>query len=95
MDACGSLIAELCEFVSKQLDNIDKAFNDHLEEERVRMVLNSDEYGSVFRKTDTETLISESTQESDTHSSTTSTSSSKCADAEAELAAKLEQAKAM
>ncbi|KAG1968718.1 nek6 [Pimephales promelas] len=95
MDACDTLTAEICDLVSKRLENIDEAFNDQLEKERVRMALNKDEYESVFGNTKTETVISESSQGSGNHSSATSRSSSKRADAEAELAAKVEQAKAM
>ncbi len=58
----------------------------------MRMALNKNEYGSVFGNTNTETVIS---QELDNHSNATSKSSSKRADAEVDLAAKQEQAKAM
>lgn len=92
MDACGTLTAEICDLTSRQLENIAEVFNDHLEKERVRMVLNKNEYGSVFGNTKTETVIS---QELDNHSNATSKSSSKRADAEADLAAKQEHAKAV
>ncbi|XP_055366079.1 titin homolog [Betta splendens] len=95
MDACVTLTAETCELVSKRLESIDEAFNDQLEKERVRMVLNKEEYGSVFGNTNTETVISESARGSDSDSNITSRSSTKRADAEADLAAKLEQAKAV
>ena len=55
------------------------------------MALNKDEYESVFGNTKTDIVISESTQGSGNPSS----ASSKRADAEAELAVKVEQAKAM
>nr|XP_043906906.1 uncharacterized protein LOC122785246 [Solea senegalensis] len=95
MDACVTLTAEICDLINKRLENIDETFNDHLEKERVRIVLNKNEYGSVFGNSKTETVISESIQRSYASSSATSRSSSKRADAEADLAAKLEQAKAM
>ncbi|KAL1258159.1 hypothetical protein QQF64_011403 [Cirrhinus molitorella] len=95
MDACDTLTAEICDLVSERLENIDEAFNDQLEKERVRIALNKEEYGSVFGNTKTETIISESSKESGHNSSATSRSSSKRADAEAELAAKVEQAKFM
>ncbi|XP_067276268.1 uncharacterized protein [Pseudorasbora parva] len=95
MDACDILTAEICDLVSKRLENIDEAFNDQLEKERVRIALNKDEYGSVFGNTKTETVISESSQGSGISSSAISRSSSKRADAEADLAAKVEHAKAM
>lgn len=95
MDACISITTEICDIVSKRLETIDEAFNGHLEKERVRMGLNKEEYGSVFGGTNTETVISESSQISDNPSNATSKASSKRADAEADLAAKQEQAKAM
>lgn len=65
--------------------------------ERVRQILNKDEYASVFGCTNTDTIISESSQTSESliTSKTSSKASSKQADAEAELASKVEQAKAM
>jgi hypothetical protein len=57
------------------------------------MTLNKNEYESVFGKTETETVISSPSESS--NSKATSRSSSKRADAEADLAAKLEQANAM
>ncbi len=56
MDACDTLTVKICDLVSKRLENIDEAFNDQLEKERVRIVLNKDEYGSVFGNTDLETI---------------------------------------
>lgn len=64
----------------------------------LRQILNKDEYESIFGCTNTETIISESSQISESLSTTSKTSSkasSKRADAEAELAAKVEQVKAM
>lgn len=57
-------------------------------------MLNKYEYGSVFGHTKTETAVTEISQKS-SHSSSLSSSSSKWLDAEAELAAKREQAKAV
>ncbi|CAH2220511.1 uncharacterized protein LOC113033320 [Pelobates cultripes] len=91
MGACVTLTAEIC----KQLESIDGIFNDRLEKERVRMLLNKEEYESVFGNTETETAFSESQQGSDSSSRATSRSSSGRADAGADLAAKIEQAKAM
>ncbi|CAH2275392.1 Hypothetical predicted protein [Pelobates cultripes] len=59
------------------------------------MILNKDEYESVFGNTETETAFSESLQSSDSSSRATFRTSSRRADAEANLAAKIEQAKAM
>ncbi|XP_073718035.1 uncharacterized protein [Misgurnus anguillicaudatus] len=95
MDACDTLTVEICDLVSKRLKNIHEAFNDKLEKARVRIALNKDDYGSVFGNTKTETVTSESLQRSELNSSVNSKSSSKRADAEAELAAKVEEAKAM
>ncbi|XP_026042791.1 uncharacterized protein LOC113033320 [Astatotilapia calliptera] len=95
MDACVALTTEICDLIGKRLEDIDKTFNDRLEKERVRMILSKEEYGSVFGKTETETVISEHSKGSDSYSGATSTTSSKRVDAEADLAAKLEQAKAM
>lgn len=95
MDACSTLSSEICDIVNKRMENIDKAFNDCLEKERVRMQLNKEEYGSVFGRTNTETVVSQSLEEPDDQVSNISMSSSKRADAEAELAAKVEQAKAV
>lgn len=93
MDACAVLTTEICELVSKCLESVNETFKDHLEKERVRMVLNKNEYGSIFGNTITETLPS--LQGSDADSSTHSRAPSKRADAEAELAANLERAKVM
>lgn len=90
MDACSTLSSEICDIVNKQMENIDRAFNDCLERERVRMQLNKEEYGSVFGRTNTETVVSQSLKEPDDQVSNIYMSSSKRADAEAELAAKVE-----
>ncbi len=58
MDAFDTLTVEICDLVSKRLENIDEAFNDQLKKERVRIALNKDEQGSVFGNTKTETVIS-------------------------------------
>ncbi|XP_065108476.1 uncharacterized protein [Paramisgurnus dabryanus] len=94
MDACGTLTKDICDLISNRLETINQDYNDQLEKERVRETLNKDEYGSVFGHTKTETLISESPERLSNHSSSTSTHSSRV-DAQAELAAKLEQSKAM
>lgn len=75
--------------------DIHEVFNDQLEKERVRQILNKQEYGSVFGKTNTETVFSEPSEKLDNISNANSRASSKRADAEAELAAKVVQAKAM
>ncbi|XP_040191273.1 uncharacterized protein LOC120924392 [Rana temporaria] len=93
MDACTALTAEICNLISKRLENVDEIFNDQLEKERVRMVLNKEEHESVFGNSETETVLSESLPDSNASSRATSRSS-KRADAEADLAAKIEQAKA-
>ncbi|XP_013873851.1 uncharacterized protein LOC106524553, partial [Austrofundulus limnaeus] len=88
MDACTVLTTDICEIIAKRQENIDQPFNDHLEKERVRLMLNKNDYGSVFGDTKTETSFPESSVE---HSKTDSSSSR---EAEAEFAAKMEQAKA-
>lgn len=92
MDACIALTAETCDLISKRLEEVDKVFNDRLEKERVRMTLSKRDYGSICGETDTETVASECS-ESQVSCSTTSSKSSKRADAEAELAAKVAEAK--
>lgn len=94
MDACATLTTEICELISIRLESVNGTFKDYLEKERVRMVLNKDEYESILGNTITETVNSESPQGSDTNSSTSSRASSRRADAEAELAANSERAKA-
>ncbi len=90
MDACAALTAEISDLVSKWLETIGEDYNEELVKERVRQVLNKDEYGSIFGCTITNTVISESSQGSGNQSKTSSKISSKRADAEAELAAKQE-----
>lgn len=85
MDACVTLTREICDLISNRLETVDEDYNDQLEKERVRGILNKGEYGSIFGHTITETISSERLS---SHSSSNSTSSSK-ADAKAELADKL------
>lgn len=96
MDACSTLSSEICGLVNKRMESVGQAvtFNDCLEKERVRMQLNKREYGSVFGRTNTETEVSLS-KVGDDQVSAISGSSSKRADAEADLAAKVEQLKAI
>ncbi|XP_039679755.1 uncharacterized protein LOC120573907 [Perca fluviatilis] len=95
MDACVTLTKDICDLISNRLETINQDYNDQLEKERVRETLNKDEYGSVFGHTKTETVSSaESPERLSNHSSSASTHSSRL-DAQAELAAKLEQSKAM
>ena len=92
MDACVTLTKDICDLISQRLEAIGKDYDDQLEKERVRATLNKDEYGSV---TKTETVSSsESSERLSNHSSSACTHSSRV-DAQAELAAKLEQSKAM
>ncbi|KAL6475780.1 hypothetical protein MHYP_G00168200 [Metynnis hypsauchen] len=94
MDACVVLTKEICDLISNRLETIDEVYNDQLEKERVREMLNKKEYGSVFGLTKTETVSSsESTEKSSKLSSSAIIHNSRV-DAEAELAAKLEQSKA-
>ncbi|KAJ8342685.1 hypothetical protein SKAU_G00326130 [Synaphobranchus kaupii] len=95
MDACNILTEEILDLVNKRLKTINENYNEQLEKVRVRMALNKAEYGSVFGYTKTETVVSETSEKSNNHSSAASNSSSKRLDAEAELAAKREQAKVM
>ncbi|KAL0147052.1 hypothetical protein M9458_057576 [Cirrhinus mrigala] len=62
MDACAALTAEISDLVSKRLETIDEEYNEELVKERVRQVLNKDEFGSIFGCTITNTVISESSQ---------------------------------
>lgn len=95
MDACVTLTKDICDLISDRLKIINQDYNDQLEKERVRGILNKDEYGSVFGHTKTETVSSaESPERLSNHSSSASTHSSRV-DAQAELAAKLEQSKAL
>lgn len=91
MDTCAILTDETLALVNKRRDAMDEDYNERVEKERVRIVLNKKEYGSVFGDTKTDTVVSQHTD----CSSVSSSSSSKRQDAEAELAAKREQAKAM
>lgn len=95
MDACSILSSEICDLVYKRMENIDKTFNSRLEKERVRLQSDKREYGSVFGSTNTETVVSQPLKGSDDQVSVISGSSSKRADAEAELASKVEPAKAI
>ncbi|XP_054653604.1 uncharacterized protein LOC129193043 isoform X1 [Dunckerocampus dactyliophorus] len=95
MDACITLTKEISDLISNRLRTVDEDYNDQLEKERVREVLNKNEHGSIFGHTITETSSSsKSSERSSSHSSSESTNNSK-ADAQAELAAKLEQSKAV
>lgn len=90
MDACAVLTTDICEVVAKRQENIDQLFNDRLEKERVRVMLNKRDYGSVFGDTKTETSFPEGSVARSKADST----GSREVEAEAELAAKVEQAKA-
>ena len=92
MDACITLTTDVLDLINKRLENTDITFKDRLEKERVRMVLNKDDYGSIFGKTHHKTSAV-SPQELEDDLSTTTRSSTKRADAY--LAAKLQQAKAL
>lgn len=95
MDACVTLTKEICKLIGNRLETITENYNDQLEKERVREMLNKNDYGSVFGHTKTETTSSsESSEESSNHSGASSTHSNKV-DAKAELAAKMEQSKAI
>ena len=76
------------------METINEILNDCLEKDRVRTQLNKREYGSVFGRSITETVVSQSLKGADGQDSDISRSSSNRADAEADLAAKVEQAKA-
>ena len=60
MDACNTLTTEICDLVSKRLDTgpDQKTFNPETEKERVRMILNHDEYVSIFGGPNTEMAVS-------------------------------------
>ena len=85
MEACVTLTNEINDLVCKRKETIKEEFNDQLEKDRVRIRLNKDEYGSVFGKTNTETISEKSDHSNDSNKN----------DAAAELAAKVEEAKAM
>lgn len=94
MDACVTLTKEIGGLISKRKETFDEDYNDQLEKEIVRTTLNKDKYGRIFGHTNTETEISKASHRTSNYSSTTSSSKNRM-DAEAELAAKLEQSKAM
>lgn len=97
MDACNTLTMEICDLVSRRMEvgiTLD-TFNPETEKQRVRMILNRDEHKSIFGETSTESVISDRLEGLDEASVATSRASSKRADAQAELAAKQEQAKSM
>lgn len=80
MDVCNTLTTEICDLVCK----------------RFEVGLNRDEYKSIFGNTNTESIMSEKSDNLSVISSKASTkASSKRIDAEADLAAKLEQVKSM
>ncbi|GAA6080319.1 uncharacterized protein LOC113076900 [Tachysurus ichikawai] len=85
----------MCDLVSNRIETSDDIDNEVAVKEKVRQVLNKDEYGSIFGGTNTETVISESLPSLEGQSKISSKTSSKRADAEAELAAEIEQANAM
>ncbi|XP_057694061.1 uncharacterized protein LOC130917030 [Corythoichthys intestinalis] len=91
MDACNNLTEEITTLVNMRMQPRER-YNEELEKQRVRMVLNKEEYGSVFGRTETETVISD---QSESQPSFNSSHSSQRLEAEAELAAKREQAKAI
>ncbi|XP_039907300.1 uncharacterized protein LOC120746094 [Simochromis diagramma] len=95
MDACVTLTKEVCNLISDRLKTVHEEYNNHLEKERVREVLSKNEYRSVFGDSITETASSiELSEQLSRHSGSSCTRNSRV-DAEAELAAKLEQSKAM
>lgn len=73
MDACVTLRREICALISNRLETVED-YNDQLEKERVRGILNKGEYGSIFGHAITETVKSERLSN---HSSSNNTSSSK------------------
>ncbi|CAI5640766.1 unnamed protein product, partial [Oreochromis niloticus] len=95
MDACVTLTKEVCNLISDRLKTVHEEYNNHLEKERVREVLSKNEYGSVFGDSITETASSIELSEQLSHHSGSSCTRRSRVDAEAELAAKLEQSKAM
>lgn len=99
MDACGTVTEDILSITKKRLETNIENYKEYVERERVRIVLNKYEYASIFGHTITETVISETSRKSNHRSGAASnrsgSSSAKRLDAEAELAARLEQAKAM
>lgn len=95
MDACVTLTKEIRNLISNHLETVNEDHNDQLEKERVRETLNKNEYGSVFGHTKTETIRSAESSEKSINCSDSISTHGSSADARAELAAKLEQSKAM
>lgn len=98
VDVCSILSTEICDLVSKRIETVDVIQKREVVKERVRQILNKEEYESIFGCTNTETIISVSSQTVESLSAVSETSSeasSKRADAEAELAAKVEQKRAI
>lgn len=95
MDACVTLTKEIRDLISNHLETANDDYNKQLEKERVRETLNKNEYGSVFGHTKTETVSSSESSEGSSIRSGSASSQSSRVDAEAELAAKMEQLKAI
>lgn len=94
MDVCNTLTTEICDLVCKRFEvGLDQGTFKEVEKQRE---MNRDEYKSIFGNTNTESIMSEKSDNLSVISSKASTkASSKRIDAEADLAAKLEQVKSM
>lgn len=56
IDACTTLTAEICDLVSKRMETTDDIHKEVVVKERVRQVLNKEEFESVFGCTNTNTV---------------------------------------
>lgn len=95
MDACVTLTQEICNLIVIRIEAINEDCNNQLEKERVREMLSKKEYGSVFGHTETETVNPSEASEELSHQSSSGSNHSGKVDARAELAAKVEQSKAI
>lgn len=89
---CTVITTDVCELIQKRIDALKETFNDQLEKGRVRIILNKNNYGSVFGDTKIVVFVSFFCVLSVVKSKTSGNSGG-CAEAEVELAAKVEQAK--
>lgn len=75
VDVCSILSTEICDLVSKRIETVDVIQKREVVKERVRQILNKEEYESIFGCTNTETIISVSSQTVESLSALSETSS--------------------
>lgn len=59
LDACNTLNTEICDLVSKRIEAgyVLDTFKSEVEKQRVRMILNREEYKSIFGGTNTSVIL--------------------------------------